>query len=143
MSNKRRPFFYIHQLEQLVRLQLESTLNPLGITAGQYMILSLISNHEPISSAELSRLVRITAQSMGEFIKYLESKEWILRREDPSNKRVLLIETTVEGRVLLRRCELEVGNLEKEFFKSVSMQEMTAFEEILIKLNSVQFEFIK
>ncbi|MBK1781767.1 MarR family transcriptional regulator [Advenella sp. WQ 585] len=136
MSSKRRPFFYIHQLEQLVRLQLESTLNPLGITAGQYMILSLISHHEPISSAELSRLVRITAQSMGEFIKYLESKDWILRREDPCNKRVLLIETTIEGRVLLRRCEQEVGNLEKEFFKSVPAQELVLFEETLKRLSA-------
>lgn len=138
MSSKRRPFFYIHQLEQLVRLQLESTLNPLGVTAGQYMILSLISHHEPISSAELSRLVRITAQSMGEFIKYLERKDWIFRREDPSNKRVLLIETTVEGRVLLRRCEQEVDNLEREFFKSVSAQEMTLLEGILKKLSAGQ-----
>ncbi|NLY65905.1 MAG: MarR family transcriptional regulator [Alcaligenaceae bacterium] len=136
MSSKRRPFFYIHQLEQLVRLQLESTLNPLGITAGQYMILSLISHHEPISSAELSRLVRITAQSMGEFIKYLERKNWILRREDPGNKRVLLIETTVEGRVLLRQCEQEVGNLERDFFKSVSAQELSLFEETLKRLSA-------
>lgn len=136
MSSKRRPFFYIHQLEQLVRLQLENILSPLGITAGQYMILSLISHHEPISSAELSRLVRITAQSMGEFIKYLEGKGWVLRKEDPCNKRVLLIETTIEGRVLLRRCEQEVGNLEKEFFKSITLQEMTLLEEILKKLNA-------
>lgn len=138
MSSKRRPFFYIHQLEQLVRLQLESTLSPLGVTAGQYMVLSLISHHEPISSAELSRLVRITAQSMGEFIKYLERKDRILRREDPCNKRVLLIETTVAGRVLLRQCEQEVDNLEREFFKSVSAQEMTLFEGILKKLSAGQ-----
>ncbi len=136
MSSKRRLFFYIHQLEQLVRSQLENTLNPLEITAGQYMILSLIGHHEPVSSAELSRLVRITAQSMGEFIKSLESKGWIIRREDLRNRRVLLVESTAAGRALLRCCELEVNNAEKDFFRSVSTQELTFLEATLKKLAS-------
>ena len=53
----------------------------------------------------------------GEFVKTLEYKGWLERRDDPNNRRVLLISTTPEGRAVLMRCEAAVDQTERDFFQ--------------------------
>ena len=94
MSVTARAFFYVQQVELLVRRRVDEALAPESITAGQYMVLNLIVHHEPVSSAALARQANMTAQSMGEFIKTLEVRGWVTRSTDPSNRRVIRIGST-------------------------------------------------
>lgn len=136
MAVTTRAFFYIQQVEQLVRQRMEEALAPHGVTAGQYMILSVVAHHEPTSSAELARLCRITAQSMGEFVKTLEHKGWITRSDDPANRRALLVATTPEGRKLLMQCEVSVDAAEREFFDCLQPEEVAGLRYSLSRLRS-------
>lgn len=136
MAINTRGFFYIQQVEQLVHQCLEEVLQPHGMTAGQYMVLSLVAHHEPVSSAELSRLARKTAQSMGEFVKVLEYKGWLERRDDPNNRRVLLISTTAAGRALLMRCEAAVDEAEREFFSCLQPEEVATLRHALSRIRN-------
>lgn len=124
MAVSTRAFFYIQQVEQLVRQRIDEVLAPHGLTAGQYMVLSLVAHLEPSTSAELARRSRITAQSMGEFIRTLEQRGWIERRDDPANRRVLRIATTAEGRNVLVRCEAAVDEAERDFFSCLQPEEV-------------------
>lgn len=136
MSINTRGFFYIRQVEQLVQECLEEVLQPHGMTAGQYLVLSLVAHHEPVSSAELSRLARKTAQSMGEFVKALEYKGWLERREDPNNRRVILISTTAHGRAVLMRCEAAVDEAERAFFSCLQPEELATLRHALSRIRN-------
>ena len=138
MSVTARAFFYVQQIEQLVRWRLDECLQPDGITAGQYMVMNLIIHHEPVSSAELARRANMTAQSMGEFIKNLESKQFITRTTDPTNRRVIKVSLTPEGRNLMVRCESKVDQAERDFFDCLNGEEIAQMRFLLSRVLSTQ-----
>lgn len=138
MSVTARAFFYVQQVEQLVRRRIDECLQPEGITAGQYMVLNLIVHHEPVSSAQLARRANMTAQSMGEFIKSLEKKQYVTRTTDPSNRRVIQVSLTPEGRQLLVRCEAKVDQAEREFFDCLNGEEIAQMRFFLSRVRSSQ-----
>lgn len=140
MAVNTRVFFYIRQVEQLVNQCVEEVLQPHGITAGQYMVLSLVAHHEPVSSAELSRLVRKTAQYIGEYVKALESRGWLERRDDPNNRRILLVSTSPQGRALLMRCEAAIDQAEQAFLNCLEPEERATLRHALARLRNAAIQ---
>lgn len=138
MSGSGRTFFYIQQLEQLIRRQLDECLQTIGITAGQYMIFNLIAHHEPVSSASLARRTMITAQSMGEFIRVLEAKGLIERQSSTVNKRTILISSTAAGRKTLVQCESKIDEVEREFFSCLSGEDLAHLRFLVSRVRSAQ-----
>lgn len=138
MSASARAFFYIQQVEQLVRRRVDQCLQTESITAGQYMVLNLISHHEPVSSADLARRSNMTAQSMGEFIKTLENKGLIERQGDANNRRVIHISSTPAGRKLLVRSEAKVDQLERDFFACLNGEELANLRFLLSRVRTTE-----
>ena len=138
MSIVARSFFYIQQVEQLARRDLDDSLHAAGVTAGQYMTLSLVVHHEPASSADLARRANITAQSMGEFIKVLEAKGLVTRRTDASNRRVALVSSTPAGRQVLVRCDAKVDQAERDFFACLSGEDYAHLRLLLNRVRSMR-----
>lgn len=138
MSATARAFFYIQQLEQLVRRRLDECLLADGITAGQYMALNLVVHHEPVSSADLAQRANMTAQSMGEFVKTLEGKGWIQRKSDPDDKRVILVSSTPSGRRVLVQCETKIDQAEREFFSCLDPEDVAHLRLLMSRVRSAQ-----
>lgn len=138
MSIVARSFFYVQQVEQLARRDLDDSLQAEGLTAGQYMTLSLIVHHEPVSSADLARRANITAQSMGEFIKTLEAKGFVTRRTDASNRRVIQVSSTPAGRKVLARSDAKVDRAEHEFFDCLSGEDYAHLRLLLNRVRSAR-----
>lgn len=136
MSVSARGFFYVQQVEQHARRVLDGCLQIDGLTAGQYMALSLVVHHEPVSSADLARRAHITPQSMGEFIKVLESKGLLERRIDVHNRRAILLESTPKGRKVLVRSEARVDQAERGFFDCLSDEEYAHLRQLLHRVRS-------
>ena len=138
MSVAARGFFYVQQVEQHARRVLDECLQGDGLTAGQYMALSLVVHHEPSSSADLARRAHITPQSMGEFIKVLEFKGLLERRTDVSNRRAILLTSTPAGRKMLVRSDAKVDQAERRFFDCLSGEEYAHLRLLLSRLRSIR-----
>ena len=138
MSLAARDFFYIQQVELLARRALDDTLQSEGLTAGQYMALSLVVRHEPTSSASLARRARMTAQSMGEFIKALEYKGLVEKRSGLDNRRINHISSTPTGRKVLAQSDQRVDQAERLFFDCLAGDEYARFRQILGRLRPLR-----
>lgn len=138
MSVTARAFFYVQQVEQLARRRIDQCLQTEGITAGQYLVLNLIAHYEPVSSADLARRANMTAQSMGEFIKALENKSLLERRNDLANRRVIQVSSTAAGRKLLVRVEAKVDQIEREFFDCLSGEELAHLRMLLNRVRTTE-----
>lgn len=139
MSASTRNFFYIQQVEQLIRRKIDACLAAMDITAGQYMVLNLIVHHEPISSADVARKTMMTAQSMGEFIRALEAKNLVERQANQVNKRTMLISSTPAGRKLLVKCESKIDEADREFFSCLSGEEIASLRIMMSRLRRIQY----
>lgn len=134
MDTTDRLFFYIYQVEQLVRGNVEKALVKYGLTAGQYMALNLLAHLEPITSADLARKSRITPQSMGEYVRGMEELGLIKREANENNKRHLLIKSTPAGREILKKCEISIDEVEADFFSGLAPEEQHSLKFMLSRV---------
>ena len=134
MRSRPRTMYLFNQANQAVRSQLEAALRDLQITGIQYTILSIIDQHEGISSAELSRRFFVTAQTMNEIINGLVLRGLIARKEDPANQRIRCMKLTAPGRKLLKNCDDIADQIEAAAFDWVDRRDYQALREALRKL---------
>jgi len=137
-TTDRHPPSILHLVKQVqykAYVRLESVLNPLGVTAVQFRILTTLSTRPNMSSAELSRLYDVKPQTMIKQITLLEAKGLISRGIGGSNKRVLEVELTDIGRDLLTKSDRKGVELEEELLKPFTPGERAMFREFLLKMN--------
>jgi DNA-binding MarR family transcriptional regulator len=94
------------------RAELETITRDHGLTAGDYSLLHLISRRQPCSSADIARAARITPQAATQQVAQLAAKTMIERRENPDNRRIVLLELTDGGRNALEYIDRRAAALE-------------------------------
>src|SRR4051812_36940607 len=97
LSANVRTSYLLAQAYFALRVRIEGSLRPLGLTGLQLTILSTLKNRKGMSSAELARRYHKTPQGMGQMLSNLVDRGFIERTEDPVNRRVLRVNLTPEG----------------------------------------------
>ena len=115
----------------LVRAKLEIALRDLGLTTGQYAALSLLASMPDTSSANLSRAIGVTPQTMAATILAFERDELIRREISSEHKRILQITLTAKGKSLVKRCEARASDVEKALFAKMSKTDLDQFRSHL------------
>ncbi|MES1971099.1 MAG: MarR family transcriptional regulator [Pseudomonadota bacterium] len=115
-------------------VRLESVLNPLGVTAVQFRILTTLSTRPDMSSAELSRLYDVKPQTMIKQIALLESKGLIDRRVSRANKRLLELNLTATGKDALKKLQKDTRALEAELLTPLNGDEREILRGYLTRL---------
>ncbi|HZK25820.1 MAG TPA: MarR family transcriptional regulator [Oscillospiraceae bacterium] len=109
---------------------------PMGnIHRGQGRILALLKLKPEISQKELSHLLDMRPQSLGELLEKLEKNGYITRTPSEEDQRVLIIHLTDAGK------ELSVLNEQQadaeDLFKSLSVEEQVALNDYLDRIVAV------
>jgi len=92
----------LRKLVRAVSLDSQKMSRQFGLTGPQSVVLRLLLNNGPMSSAELSRLMYVTASNMTGIIDRLEKKDLIERMRKEGDRRVTLIILTDTGKELGR-----------------------------------------
>jgi DNA-binding MarR family transcriptional regulator len=115
--------YMIKQLELVVRSHLDDIVKPAGITALQYTALTVLERHDGLSAAQLARDSFVTAQSIADLVRSLESRGLVRRERLPENRRELRICLTDQGRALLADHAAQVADLEQQMTASLSTRD--------------------
>jgi DNA-binding MarR family transcriptional regulator len=127
--------YLLKQVQYKAFVRLERALQPLGITAVQFRIMSTLGFQAKLSSAQLARLYDVKPQTMIKQITLLEAKGLISRGVGGNNKRVLEVELTDLGRDLLTKSDRAGVELEEELLKPFTPGERAMYREFLLKMN--------
>ncbi|WP_417620702.1 MarR family winged helix-turn-helix transcriptional regulator [Parasphingorhabdus sp.] len=127
--------YLIKQVQYRAFVQLESVLQPLGITAVQFRVLTTISSRPSISSAELARVYDVKPQTMIKQIATLESKGLIARQTSEKNKRQLDLTLTDAGKACLDTCRTGAQALEKNLMAPLNDAEQDELRKYLLRLS--------
>lgn len=130
-SNQRRTSYLIKRLENAVREMLEGALRDRGVTLTQYTILSMVSDVDGMSSADVSRRSNVTKQATNEIVNALERKRLISRSADAENRRILRIKLTRKGRGLLAACDRAVDRNERAFLARISAPRLSTLRRTI------------
>jgi DNA-binding MarR family transcriptional regulator len=123
--------YLLHMLTHASRSKLDDALRHLELSSFQYTILSVLAHNENLSSSRLSRRFYVTPQTMGEVILLLERKGLIERREDPANKKALLLSLTKLGHAVCAEGDVIVKKFERTIFGDLSSEELITLRSIL------------
>jgi DNA-binding MarR family transcriptional regulator len=103
---------------QRFRAALEDALQDLGLSAQDYVILSVFESRPELSTSELARITQVTRQTMHSAVLWLESAGLLERR--PKNQRVVLIGPTDRGRKILKTATGRVRVVEQAALAGLS-----------------------
>ena len=113
---------YLFRLaHQRFRATLEDALQDLGLSAQEYVILSVFENRPELSTSELARITQVTRQTMHAAVLGLEKAGLIERR--PKNQRVVLVRPTKRGRKALAAATDRVRAVEQDALAGLSRTE--------------------
>ncbi|MFG2949605.1 MarR family winged helix-turn-helix transcriptional regulator [Streptomyces adustus] len=124
--------YLLKRTELAVRARLEELVKPAGITALQYTALTVLERHDGISAAQLARDSFVTAQSMADMVRTLESRGLIRREPNPANRRERLIVLAQPGRLLLAEYAEPARRLEERMVDGLSAQEIGVLRQALV-----------
>ncbi|MFE0652499.1 MarR family winged helix-turn-helix transcriptional regulator [Streptomyces sp. NPDC059534] len=124
--------YLIKRTELAVRARLEELLKPAGITALQYTALTVLERHDGVSAAQLARDSFVTAQSMADMVRALESRDLVRREPNPANRRERLILLAPPGRRLLEEYAGPARALEERMVADLSAEQIAVLREALV-----------
>ena len=131
-----RIIYLIKRVELLARTRLEASLRDLGVTAGQYAVLSLLALMPEASSAQIARSAGVTPQTMAETITAFERQKLIRREQSSTHKRILEISLTASGVELLKKCDAQAKLAEAELFSELGSKDVAQLRGILTQILS-------
>ena len=116
---------YLFRLaHQRFRAALEDGLQDLGLSAQEYVVLSVFETRSELSSSELARITQVTRQTMHTAVIGLETAGLLERR--PRNKRVVLVRLTKQGRETLEVATERVRAIERAALAGLSRSDERA-----------------
>ncbi|MEU9183655.1 MarR family transcriptional regulator [Streptomyces sp. NPDC048484] len=125
--------YMVKQVELVVRSHLDELLKPTGITALQYTSLTVLERHDGLSAAQLARDSFVTAQSVADVVRALETRGLVRRERNPRSRRELLILLTESGRDLLTLHAEPVRELEERMVRDLTAHQTDQFRQALSK----------
>lgn len=123
--------YLLKRTELVVRARLEELLKPAGVTALQYTALTVLERHDGISAAQLARDSFVTAQSMADMVRGLESRGLVRREPNPGNRREKVILLADAGRRLLAEYAEPARMLEQRMVADLDPADVKRFRDAL------------
>ncbi|MFI1757938.1 MarR family winged helix-turn-helix transcriptional regulator [Streptomyces sp. NPDC020571] len=124
--------YLLKRTELVVRARLEELLKPAGVTALQYTALTVLERHDGISAAQLARASFVTAQSMADMVRALESRGLVRREPNPGNRREKVILLADAGRRLLADHAEPARLLEQRMVADLGPADVERFRDALM-----------
>lgn len=90
------------EVEQGLNKRSQAMLREHGVTGPQRLVIRVVARQGPISLADLARVLRLHPASVTRLASTLESKQMVLRRPDPDDKRQILLELGPAGAAVAR-----------------------------------------
>ncbi|SFS89079.1 MarR family winged helix-turn-helix transcriptional regulator [Marininema halotolerans] len=108
-------------------------LKQYNLTFPQSIILKTLSMDGPYSLANLSEQAGMTTSSVSGIVDRLEANDWVTRRRDENDRRVVWIELSDEGKELVRQVPALNSDHFKQLLRRMPEEDVTLLVEQLKK----------
>lgn len=127
---------YLFRLaHQRFRAALDDALQEIGLSAREYIILSVFETRPELSTSELARITQVTRQTMHTAVLGLETAGLLERR--PKNQRVVLVSPTKRGLNTLKAATYRVRAVERAALAGLSRNDVRAVRAWLASVAAI------
>lgn len=121
----------MHEVKKVLEVEYELTKSELDLLT---ILSTTDENFGTLAPTELYDHLVFSSGGMTKLLKKLENKEYIIRIDNPEDKRSKLVQITFEGREIAKNAMNDVLKLETEYISKISVSEKTKLTTILKKL---------
>ena len=136
-SSEKQPIGRLIYLTSLnLRNYAERMLSPYDLTVEQFHLLKNISRTQGYSQNQLCEFVGKKPANITRILDRLEKKQWIERRENPSDRRSSLVFLTAEGEEMIKGVTNHFETYSNRFIQGISEAEERTFRLVLGKIDN-------
>lgn len=126
--------YLLRQAAAAARQAAERSLEDLGLTQPQFLVMTLINAYPGASSADVARLAMLTPQTISLIVANLERAGRVTRSVDPAHGRIQRMSLTGEGAALLDRCRDRVADLEGRLAAGLTAEQEQIVRRWLVRV---------
>ena len=108
----------------------ERKLREYDIGFPEQVILMYLSEHKYVSQEEIAKYFMIDKGAIAKSLSKLETKEYVIRKENPVDKRGKLILLSKTGEQILSHMRTLLEEWNQYFFMGLSVEEMDQFDRL-------------
>ncbi|OUL23949.1 hypothetical protein BV378_20140 [Nostoc sp. RF31YmG] len=124
-------------LSQLIDRQFQDLLAPFGLTPLQWGILCCLWLEDGLPTLQISKQLQQLSGNVSVALPLMEKQGYIQRQPDQSDRRILRVWLTPQGKQLQDVLPQQAQELDRQLFASLSSDERTTFSEIINHLRAV------
>lgn len=121
----------IHQITHMTKVYIGRLLKDTKLHPGQVGILFLIQRHGELSQKELAEFMHVTAPSMTVAIQKLEKSQYVRRKADKKDQRVMRLSLTHKGDDTLKQIRGLSSQVEEVLFQNMTVEEKIVLYRLL------------
>ncbi len=129
-------FFQLAKASQAGIRHWNESVAKFGVTAVQAMVLIFLTNEDEISSSSLGSRVQLDSATLTGILDRLARAGLIERRDNPNDRRAILICLTEKGRLVGKKIQGLVEPENRSFLSNLTEEEETSFRTLLSKVLS-------
>ena len=127
----------ISVLKQVIHKTLEPLLKQHNLSAQQWHMLRMMAKRgQGITTTELAESAQITSGAVSQFINQLAEMGYIVRTEDPTDRRITVLSLTPKSVDLLKTLKTAMQKVLNESFSCLNNQELQELMHLLKKVGS-------
>lgn len=123
--------YLIRQAQAALHRTIDGKMGELDLTAMQWVPLMLIEHDRGRTAAELSRCNCVESSTMTRMLDRLEAKGLVTRKRSETDRRVINLELTAEGKRLVARVPYLLAESMNQHLSGFSRGEVDSFKSML------------
>ena len=135
---KAPPFYRVEWAIMLAARDIRQTydfvFSDFKLNLSEVALMALITEHGSLSQSGLAKSLGMGRASLGALVDGLEQRNFVVRKEDPKDKRVWLIELTTAGKEISVKLEERDQSLREAFREGVGRDERQNLADTLEQL---------
>jgi DNA-binding MarR family transcriptional regulator len=127
LSRKLHPKFgfgvLVHEISRLRRKAIDRALRPLGLTGGQWWVVTYVSLHQGLSQVAIAEDLNMGKVALGGLIDRLEKGGFVKRRADSADRRMKRIFLSKAGLGLIKNIKRASESMQDKALDGITPQE--------------------
>ena len=126
----------LHRAGQLAEDLFSRSIGDLGITARQYVVLSVVDGLEDPSQTTLCEISGVDRSTLADIVRRLVSRGLLTRRRTRNDARMYAVRITPEGKRILEKASPIALKVDAAVLKCLTVSERETFNSLLQKVMS-------
>ncbi len=124
----------VHEISLLVSRSFNRRVKEMGLTRSQWMVLYWLYSDGVQSQTELAEKLSIAKQPLGKVIDRLEQDGWLVRNQNPEDKRQKLVSVTDKIRPFVTPLSEVIDDVDELALTNLSSKEQSQLIETLLQI---------